>query len=150
MKDLIDDIIFQWRRRWSFWLCFISSFSHLCFVLYPRSIGCINAKLSTECQSQLGMLRPSPEVDFFYLLASLSCLYQVITPSPQDLVHMEISPIKLLHQRYGHLHYRVIPTLSQLVHGIPDMELDHGGMCKGCSLGNHTRKPFHYSEYISK
>lgn len=77
-------------------------------------------------------------------------LYRVITPSPQDLVHMEISPIELWHQRYGHLHYRVIPTLSQLVHGIPDMKLDHEGACKGCSLGKHTRKPFHHSESRSK
>ena len=57
-------------------------------------------------------------------------LYRVITPPPQDLVHMEINPIELWHRRYGHLHYKIIPNLSQLVHGIPDMKLDHEGVCK--------------------
>ena len=63
---------------------------------------------------------------------------------------MEISPIELWHRRYGHLHYKVIPTHSQLVHGIPNMKLDHEGVYKGCSLGKHTRKPFHNSETRSK
>ena len=31
-------------------------------------------------------------------------LYQVITPPPQALVHMEIIPIELWHRSYGHLH----------------------------------------------
>lgn len=75
-------------------------------------------------------------------------LYRVITPPPLALVH--ISPIELWHRRYGHLHYKVIPTLSQLVHGIPNMKLDHKGMCKGCSLRNHTRKPFQNCEIRSK
>src|SRR5690606_26680258 len=60
--------------------------------------------------------------------------------------HMEISPIELWHRRYGHLHYKVIPTLSQLVHGIPNMKLDHESVCKRCYLGKHTRKSFHNSE----
>lgn len=63
---------------------------------------------------------------------------------------MEISPIELWHQRYGHIHYRVIPTLIQPVHGIPNMNLDHEGVCKGCFVGKHTRNPFHNSETRSK
>ena len=30
------------------------------------------------------------------------------------------------------------------------MKLDHEDVCKGCSLGKHTRKPFHHSESRSK
>ena len=77
-------------------------------------------------------------------------LYRVITPPPQALVHMEINPIELWHRRYGHLHYKVIPTLKHLVHGIPDIKEDHEGVCKECSLGKHTRKPFSNSETRSK
>lgn len=77
-------------------------------------------------------------------------LYRFIITPPQAFVHMEISPIELWHRRYGHLHYKVIPTLSQRVHGIPNMKLDHEGVCKGCSLGKHSRKPFHNSETRSK
>ena len=77
-------------------------------------------------------------------------LYRVFTPSPQALDHMEINPIELWHRRYGHLHYNVIPTLNQLVHGIPNFKEDREGVCKGCSLGKHTRKPFTNSETRSK
>ena len=77
-------------------------------------------------------------------------LYRVIKPSPQALVHMEINPIELWHTRYGHIHYKVIPTLNQLVHGIPDIKEGREGVCKGCCLGKHTRKPFTNSETRSK
>lgn len=77
-------------------------------------------------------------------------LYIFITPSPQALVHMEINPIELWHRRYGHIHYKVIPTLNQLVHGIPNIKEDREGVCKGCSLGKHTRKLFTNSETRSK
>ena len=74
------------------------------------------------------------------------CLYRVITPPPQSLVHMEINPIELWNRRYGHLHYKLFPTLNQLVHGIPDIKEDREGVCKGCCLGKHTRKAFSNSE----
>ena len=38
----------------------------------------------------------------------------IITPSPQALVHRKISPIELWHRRYGHIYYRIIPSLSQM------------------------------------
>lgn len=66
-------------------------------------------------------------------------LYRVITPSPQALVHMEIKPIELWHRRYGHIHYKTIPSLSQMVKGIPNIKEDHEEVCKGCALGKNTR-----------
>ena len=63
---------------------------------------------------------------------------------------MEISPIEIWLRRYRHLHYMLIPTLNQLVNGIPNIKEDHEGVCKGCSLGKHTRKPFPNSESRSK
>lgn len=55
-------------------------------------------------------------------------LYRFTTPIPQALVHMEISLVELWNRRYGHLHYNVIPTLIQVVHGIPNMKLYHEGV----------------------
>jgi len=75
MQDLIDDVVVQWRRRWSFWLCFISCFSHLCFVLYPRLVGCIDAKCLTKFQSWLGMLRLSLEGDFWLIIIVIFFAY---------------------------------------------------------------------------
>lgn len=48
-------------------LCFISCFSCLYYVLYPRPVGCIDAKCLTKFQSQLGMLRPTPKGDFLLI-----------------------------------------------------------------------------------
>ena len=68
MQDLIDVITIQGRMLESFLSCFIRFFNHSWFVLYPRPVDCIDAKCLIECQSRLGMVRPSPEVDFGLLL----------------------------------------------------------------------------------
>jgi len=54
-------------------LCFISCFSCLYYVLYPKPVGCIEAKCLTKFQSRLGMLRPSPKGDF--LLISIVIMF---------------------------------------------------------------------------
>lgn len=77
-------------------------------------------------------------------------LYRVITPSRQALVHMEINPIELWHRRYGHMHYKIIPSLSKMVKGIPNIKEDREGVCNGCALGNNTRKLFTSSNTRSK
>lgn len=71
-------------------------------------------------------------------------LYRVITPSPQALVHMEINAIKLWHRSYGHIHYKIIPSLSQ----IENIKEDREGVCEGCALGKKTRKPLTRSDLI--
>lgn len=76
--------------------------------------------------------------------------YRVITPSLQAIVYMEINPIELWHRRYGHIHNKIILSLSQMVKGIPNIKEDHGGVCKGCALGKNTRKPFTNSNTRSK
>ena len=43
-------------------------------VLYPRPIGCIDDKCLTKCQSRLGMLRPSPKVDFLFIIIVIMSL----------------------------------------------------------------------------
>jgi len=63
---------------------------------------------------------------------------------------MEINPIELWHRRYGHLHYKVIPYLNELVNGILNIKEDHEEICKGCALGKNTRKPFANNETRSK
>ena len=49
-------------------------------------------------------------------------LYRFITPPPQSLVHMEINPIELWNRRYGHLHYKLFPTLKHPIHVILDIK----------------------------
>ena len=48
--------------------------------------------------------------------------------------------------RYGHIYYKIIPSFSQTVKGIPNIKEDHEGVCKGCALRKNTRKPFTSSD----
>jgi len=47
-------------------------------------------------------------------------LYRIYTPLSQSLVHLDVSPSKLWHKRYGHLNYNIFPFLSQMINGISD------------------------------
>jgi len=49
-------------------------------------------------------------------------LYMLLTPLPQDLVHLDITPCKLWHRSYGHLHYKVLPSLNHMVTRIPELK----------------------------
>jgi len=69
-------------------------------------------------------------------------LYRVISPITQALVHTKISPCELWHRRFGHLHFKILPTLNSIVDGIPNLKEDHEGVCKGCALGKNTKRPF--------
>ena len=69
-------------------------------------------------------------------------LYKLISPSAQALVHIEFSLCELSHRRFGHLHFKILPTLSSIVDGIPKLKEDHEGICKGCALGKNTKRHF--------
>lgn len=77
-------------------------------------------------------------------------LYRVTTPSHLALIHIKIIPIKIWHKIYGHIHYKIIPSLIQMVKGIPNIKEDHEGVCKGSAIENKTRKPFTSSDTRSK
>lgn len=53
-------------------------------------------------------------------------------------------------RRYGHVHYRALPKLNQMVSGVPQFLIGHEGVCKGCALGKNIKKPFPSSDNISK
>lgn len=67
---------------------------------------------------------------------------RLLTPLSQALVHFEISPCELLHRRFGHLHYKILPSLNSILNGIPELKEDHEGICKGCALGKKCEETF--------
>jgi len=73
-------------------------------------------------------------------------LYRLYTPLSHVLVHLDVNPAELWHRRYGHLHYKIFPSLSQMVNGIPKLKEEHEGTCKGCALGKNVKKPFARSD----
>lgn len=76
--------------------------------------------------------------------------YILTSPLNHALVHTEISPCELWHRRFGHLHFKILPTLNSIVNGIPNLKEDHEGICKVFTLGKNTKRPFGSSASWSK
>ena len=56
----------------------------------------------------------------------------------------------LWHIRLAHLNYRALPTVKNIVTGIPVLQVDHDGTCRGCALGKNAKKFFPDSESRAK
>ena len=69
-------------------------------------------------------------------------MYKLLGQDDQALEHDEINPSELWHRRYAHLHYQALPSLKQMVVGIPKLQSIHEGVCRGCALGKNIKKPF--------
>jgi transposase InsO family protein len=66
------------------------------------------------------------------------------------LVHDNISLCELWHHRFSHLHYRDLPVLKRMVTRLPELQVEHDGICRGCSLGNNSKGYFPSSDNRSK
>jgi hypothetical protein len=39
----------------------------------------------------------------------------------------------------GHLHHRTLPTLREIVIGLPEFSIEQHDVCRGCMLGKHAK-----------
>jgi hypothetical protein len=67
-------------------------------------------------------------------------LYVVTGQSVQALAHDATSSSKLWHKRLGHLHYKVLLDLQNMVCGMPSISLSKNEICMGCMLGKNIKK----------
>jgi transposase InsO family protein len=65
-------------------------------------------------------------------------------------VHDSISLSELWHRRLAHLHYRALPALGKMVTGLPQLRVEHDGICRGCALGKNAKGSFPSSDNRSK
>lgn len=68
----------------------------------------------------------------------------------QELVHDIISLCELWHQRFAHLHYKVLPYLKKIVTGMSDLQFEHDGVYRDCALSKNAKNSFPSSDKISK
>jgi hypothetical protein len=73
-------------------------------------------------------------------------LYVVSGQSVQAFAHDVTSSSKLWHRRLGHLHYKSLPDLQNMVCGMPSISLSKNEICKGCMLGKNIKKAFPSSD----
>jgi transposase InsO family protein len=62
------------------------------------------------------------------------------------LSHDVTSSRKLWHRRLGHLHYKYLPYLQNMVCVMPSISLIKNEICKGCMLGKNIKKAFPSSD----
>jgi hypothetical protein len=77
-------------------------------------------------------------------------LYKLKGHQEQALIHNSASSNELWHRRLSHLNYKVIPVLSKMVTRLPDMQVEHDGVCKGCAPGKNAKGSFSSNDNISK
>jgi hypothetical protein len=77
-------------------------------------------------------------------------LYRLTVRSIQALLHDTISLSKLWHRRLAHIHYRALPALRKMVTGLPEIHVQHDGVCRGCPLGKNVKGSFLSSDSRSK
>jgi transposase InsO family protein len=65
-------------------------------------------------------------------------------------VHNSVRYSELWHQRLAHIKYRVLPVLRKMVTCPPDIQVEHDGVCKGCTLGKNVKGIFTSSDSRSK
>jgi hypothetical protein len=77
-------------------------------------------------------------------------LYKLKGHSDSTLVHNTVNPSELWHRRFTHLHYKALPIVSKMVTGLPEIQVDHEGTCKGCAQGKNMKNPFPSSDNKAK
>ena len=56
-------------------------------------------------------------------------LYRLTARLLKALLHDTVSSMELWHRRLAHLHYRALPSLRNVVTGLPEFEVQHDGVC---------------------
>ena len=69
-------------------------------------------------------------------------LYKLKGQSETTLVHETTSPCELWRRRLAHINYKALPYVRKVVIGLPDLNIDHEGTCKGCAKEGMSRIHF--------
>jgi hypothetical protein len=77
-------------------------------------------------------------------------LYKLKGHQEQALVHNSVSSSDLWHRRLAHIDYRALPILGKMVTGLPNIQVERDGVCKGCALGKNVKGSFTNSDNRSK
>jgi hypothetical protein len=73
-------------------------------------------------------------------------LYVMSGQSIQALAHDATSSSELWHRRIGHIHYKALPDLQNMVCDVASISLSKNEICKGCMLGKNIKKSFPSSD----
>jgi hypothetical protein len=71
-------------------------------------------------------------------------LYKFLFQLVRALIHTTNNNdlCELWHRRMAHLHHGALRDLREMVIGVPNFNLEHHELCKGCALGKYTKTAF--------
>jgi hypothetical protein len=84
--------------------------------------------------------------DAFVIGTEEGGLYKLKGHSDVALTHSNESLCELWHRRLAHINYKALPYVSKVVTGLPELKVDHEGVCKGCAQGKNINNPFPKSD----
>ena len=66
------------------------------------------------------------------------------------LVTSSINPCELWHIRLPHVHYKALPIVSKVVTSLPEIQIEHEGVCKVYEQGKNNKNPYPKSDSKAK
>ena len=76
------------------------------------------------------------------VIGTKGVLYKLKVHSEEALIPDTTSPCELLHRSISHIKYKAPPHVRKVVTSIPNINIDHEGICKGCAKGKNIKDPF--------
>jgi transposase InsO family protein len=58
------------------------------------------------------------------------------------MTHAIENSCELWHRRLAHINYKALPYICKAVTGLPELKVDHKGVCNGCAQGKNIKNPF--------
>jgi hypothetical protein len=69
-------------------------------------------------------------------------LYKIKRHLEVAMAHSIENLCELWHRRLAHIKYKALPYISKAVIGLPELKVDHEGLCIGCAQGKNIKNPF--------
>jgi transposase InsO family protein len=69
-------------------------------------------------------------------------LYKLKGHLEAAMAHAIENPCELWHRRLAHINYKALPYICKAVTGLPELKVDHEGVCNGCAQGKNIKNPF--------
>jgi hypothetical protein len=69
-------------------------------------------------------------------------LYKLKGHSETTMTHAIENPCELWHIILAHINYKALPYVCKAVTGLPELKVDHEGVCNGCAQGKNIKNHF--------
>ena len=69
-------------------------------------------------------------------------LYKLKGHSNVAMPHAIENSWELWHRRLARINYKALPYIFKVVIGLPELKVDHEGVCNGCAQGKNIKNPF--------